>query len=75
MSTNDTFFKPGKVSARDKAHATDEAAWSIINTEASERERKTEALRALREKREAEQPVEEVKPKPAARKTVRKGRQ
>lgn len=48
-----SFFKPGKLSAQDKASLTDSAAKQIINAEADQRARKTERLRQLREAQEA----------------------
>ncbi|KAA1234594.1 hypothetical protein FHL81_23855 [Agrobacterium tumefaciens] len=48
-----SFFKPGKLSAQDKASLTDSAAKQIINAEAAQRARKTERLRQLREAQEA----------------------
>ena len=42
-----------KLSARDKAAVTDEAARAIIDAEVSARDSKTEKLRALRLQREA----------------------
>ncbi len=63
FSDRETAPQPVKLSARDKAAATDQAAWAIIDAEASARENKTEKLRALRLLREqAEVPVA----KPAA---------
>lgn len=58
---NETKSKPTRISPRDKAAATDDAAWSIINAEAAERERKTEALRAARMKQEADAPAPQEK--------------
>lgn len=55
-ATKEAFFKPGKMSAQDKAAAIDHAAREIIAKEATQREKKTERLRALREAREAEAP-------------------
>ncbi|WP_107339612.1 hypothetical protein [Agrobacterium pusense] len=52
-ATKEVFFKPGKLSARDKASLTDSAAKQIINAEADQRARKTERLRQLREAQEA----------------------
>ncbi|MBB3313412.1 hypothetical protein FHT78_005204 [Rhizobium sp. BK196] len=47
--TKQEFFKPEKVSARDKAATTSEVARQLIQTEAAERIRKTARLRQLRE--------------------------
>ncbi|MBW6424792.1 hypothetical protein KX729_25395 [Rhizobium sp. XQZ8] len=47
--TKHEFFKPEKISARDKAATTSEVARQIIETEAAERIRKTARLRQLRE--------------------------
>jgi len=55
--TKQAFFKPQKVSARDKAATTSEVARQIIDTEAADRIRKSARLRRLREA----QPIE---PKP-----------
>ncbi|MCL6706367.1 hypothetical protein M8R20_05095 [Pseudomonas sp. R2.Fl] len=71
-TTTDTPTKPERISPRDRAAATDDAAWAIINTEAQERERKTEALRALRLQQEAKQQTsEEPKSKPVRRRAAR----
>lgn len=51
-ATKEAFFKPGKLSAQDKASLTDSAAKQIINAEADQRARKTERLRQLREAQE-----------------------
>ncbi|CDN50562.1 hypothetical protein [Neorhizobium galegae] len=56
-ATKDEFFNPTKLSARDKAAATDHTARSIISAEATQREKKTEKLRQLRLEREAAEPV------------------
>lgn len=52
-ATKEVFFKPGKLSAQNKASLTDSAARQIINAEADQRARKTERLRQLREAQEA----------------------
>jgi hypothetical protein len=52
-ATKEAFFKPGKLSAQDKASLTDNVAKQIINAEADQRARKTERLRQLREAQEA----------------------
>lgn len=57
-ATKDEFFNPAKLSARDKAAATDSTARAIIAAEASQRQKKTEKLRLLRLEREAAQPSE-----------------
>lgn len=46
--TKEQFFKPGKMSAQDKASTTNHAAREILAKEASDRERKTDRLRQLR---------------------------
>ncbi|MBP2559662.1 hypothetical protein J2857_002431 [Neorhizobium galegae] len=56
-ATKDEFFNPIKLSARDKAAATDHTARSIISAEATQREKKTEKLRQLRLEREAAEPA------------------
>lgn len=58
--TEQTFFKPEKVSARDKAATTSEVARQIIEAEATERIRKTARLRQLREAQQIE--LEPVRP-------------
>lgn len=60
--TKETFFKPGRATAQEKTLATDHAARQIIETEALLRAQKTERLRELRAKQEAE-----TTPKPVAR--------
>ncbi|MFB9952857.1 hypothetical protein ACFFP0_28765 [Rhizobium puerariae] len=62
-ATKDEFFNPTKLSARDKAAATDHTAKAIIAAEASVREKKTERLRSLRLQREAAQPSPDQAPK------------
>ena len=49
----ETLPKPAKLSPREKAAATDEAARAIIDAEANKREKKTERLRQMRLEREA----------------------
>lgn len=51
--TKEELFRPGKMSAQNKASATDQAARQIVATEAAQRARKTERLRKLREAQEA----------------------
>ncbi|WP_455873864.1 hypothetical protein [Rhizobium yanglingense] len=53
-ATKDAFFNATKMSARDKAEATDHTARAIIADEAKLREKKTEKLKALRLQRQAE---------------------
>jgi hypothetical protein len=60
-ATKEEFFNPTKLSARDKAAATDHTARAIIAAEASSREKKTERLRLLRLEKEAA----ETSPQPA----------
>lgn len=55
-ATKDAFFNPVKLSAHDKAAATDETARTIIASEATAREKKTARLRELRLQ---QQPTEE----------------
>ncbi|TCV61789.1 hypothetical protein EDE05_114114 [Neorhizobium sp. R1-B] len=55
-ATKDEFFNPTKLSARDKAAATDQTARAIIAAEANQREKKTEKLRLLRLEKEAAEP-------------------
>lgn len=61
-ATKDAFFKPGKMSAQDKASAIDHVARQIIAKEAAQRAQKTDRLRKLREAQQAETPAQ-----PAAR--------
>jgi sRNA-binding protein len=56
-ATKEDFFKPGKMSAQDKASAIDHAARQIIDKEATQRALKTERLRKLREAQEAANPA------------------
>jgi len=58
---------PAKVSSRDKAAATDEAARSIIDAEVSARDSKTEKLRAMRLEREQADVTAPVKKKPTSK--------
>ena len=67
-ATKDQFFKPGKMSAQDKASAIDQMARQIIAKEAAQRELKTERLRKLREAQEALAPAE-----PAPRGKAKRG--
>ncbi|QCJ00257.1 hypothetical protein [Agrobacterium larrymoorei] len=53
-ATKEEFFKPGKMSPREKASATDEASAQIIAAETAQRLKKTERLREARLAREAE---------------------
>lgn len=65
-ATKEKFFNPVKLSAQDKAAATDQTARTIIAAEATARDKKTARLRALRLQQE---PVEaEPKPPRKARK-------
>lgn len=67
-ATKDAFFKPGKMSAQDKAAAIDHMARQIIDKEATQRIQKTERLRKLREAQEALAPAE-----PAPRGKAKRG--
>lgn len=62
-ATKDAFFNATKMSARDKAEATDHTARAIIADEAKLREKKTEKLKALRLQRQAEAEPELQAPK------------
>ena len=65
-ATKEKFFNPVKLSAQDKAAATDHTARSIIASEATEREKKTARLRELRLQ---QQPADEpASPAPKGRK-------
>ncbi|MDM9620736.1 hypothetical protein [Rhizobium sp. S96] len=57
MTSKDEFFNSTKLSSRDKAAATDTTAKAIITAEAAAREKKTEALKALRLQHETEAPA------------------
>jgi hypothetical protein len=57
----DTLFKPERLSAQAKSDLTTSAAKEILASEALERQKKTEKLRALR----LAQPVAEPAPKKA----------
>ncbi|MDQ0320905.1 hypothetical protein QO002_003043 [Pararhizobium capsulatum DSM 1112] len=63
---------PAKLSARDKAAATDEMARAIIAAESSARDNKTEKLRALRLQQELAEA--EAPPPPAKRASAPKRR-
>ncbi|AXV17105.1 hypothetical protein CYG48_16255 [Neorhizobium sp. SOG26] len=67
-ATKEEFFSPTKLSARDKAAATDHTARAIIAAEASQREKKTEKLKLLRMEREAAEAASEPKAAPKKRK-------
>lgn len=54
---SEPFFKPGKVSTRDKAAATDHTAKGIIEAEMRARDRKTERLKQLRLEKESGNPA------------------
>ena len=57
-ATKEAFFNPVKLSARDKAAATDETARTIIASEATARDKKTARLRELRlQQQPAEEPA------------------
>lgn len=47
-ATKGEFFNPKKLSAHDKAEATDSTARAIIAAETAAREKKTEKLKSLR---------------------------
>ncbi|TCR93439.1 hypothetical protein [Rhizobium sp. BK376] len=57
-ATKEKFFNAAKLSAQDKAAATDHTARAIIAAELSERERKTERLKALRLQQAASAPAD-----------------
>ncbi len=56
-ATKEKFFNPVKLSAHDKAAATDHTARAIIASEASARDKKTARLRELRLQQQAEAPA------------------
>jgi len=66
-ATKEEFFNPVKLSARDKAAATDHTARAIIDAEATEREKKTEKLRALRMQQQPQADAEPATPKKRGR--------
>ncbi|TNB49178.1 hypothetical protein FF124_04075 [Martelella lutilitoris] len=66
-ATKDEFFKPGRLSASDKASITDRTARAILAEEATQLQSKTERLRRLRLEREAAEPD----PAPKKKKTKR----
>jgi hypothetical protein len=66
-ATKEKFFNPAKMSAQEKAAATDHTARSIIAAELTERERKTERLKALRLQQEAAAAPEEAVAKKRSR--------
>ncbi|MFN7102548.1 MAG: hypothetical protein ACK4N1_07965 [Pseudorhizobium sp.] len=47
-ATKDEFFKPAKLSAQAKAEQTNNVVKDILTAETTEREKKTEKLKALR---------------------------
>jgi hypothetical protein len=61
-ATKEKFFNPAKLSAQDKAAATDQTARAIIAAEMSAREKKTEKLRMLRLQRAADAEPETAAP-------------
>lgn len=67
-ATKEKFFNPVRLSAHDKAAATDHSARAIIASEATAREKKTARLRELRMQQQA---AEEVV-RPAATKRPRR---
>ncbi|WP_112805323.1 hypothetical protein [Ensifer sp.] len=70
-STKKDLFKPERVSAADKAAATDQTARGIVAAEKLAREKKTEKLKAQRLLQEAD--AEPVAPAPK-RQVARKGK-
>jgi hypothetical protein len=64
--SKDQVFKPAKLSPDDKASQTNAVVREILGSEASAREKKTEALRALRLARDA------AEAPPAKKKSARK---
>lgn len=63
-TSNDDAPSPVRLSAREKAVITDEAARDIISTEASLRVSKTSRLRQMRQEKEAQaEPAKSVKSK------------
>ncbi|MCM2395148.1 hypothetical protein NBH19_03500 [Rhizobium sp. S95] len=70
-ATKDKFFKPERMSAGEKARATDDTARHIIESEATARGKKTEKLRALRLAREAAEGMT-AEPSPKAKKSAKK---
>jgi hypothetical protein len=73
-ATKEQFFKKNASLGNDKATITDSAAKSIVAAETIAREKKTEALRALRLKQEATEEPKPAKLVKEKKKTVRRGR-
>jgi hypothetical protein len=71
-ATKDVFFKPGKVSAREKAETTDHTARAIIDAESVARDKKTERLKQARLAKAAEETVEDAPKVAKPRKTASK---
>ncbi|NTF45069.1 hypothetical protein A6U86_11075 [Rhizobium sp. AC27/96] len=73
-ATKEQFFKKTASLGSDKATITDNAAKSIVAAENIAREKKTEALRALRLQQEANEEPKAAKPVKEKKKTVKRGR-
>ncbi len=71
--TKDKFFNPAKLSAHDKAAATDQTARAIIAAELSAREKKTEKLRMLRLQQAAAEPETAAAPAKKRRAPIKRG--
>ena len=64
-ATKEEFFKPAKMSAQAKAEQTNSVVRDILDAETTEREKKTEKLKALR----LAQPAPSETPKKRGRKS------
>jgi len=73
-ATKEQFFKKTAALGNDKATITDSAAKSIVAAENTAREKKTEALRALRLQQEAAEEPKAAKSVKEKKKPVRRGR-
>ena len=73
-ATKEQFFKKAASLTNDKATITTNMAKTIVAAENSAREKKTEALRALRLKQEATEEPKPAKLVKEKKKTVRRGR-
>ncbi|MFS8046379.1 hypothetical protein [Rhizobium sp. BR 314] len=73
-ATKGQFFKKTASIHNDKATATDSLSKSIVAAETIAREKKTEALRALRLQQEALEEPKAVKPVKEKKKAVRRTR-
>lgn len=73
-ATKEQFFRKTASLGNDKAKITDNAAKTIVAAENSAREKKTEALRALRLQRQATEEPKAEKSVKARKKPIRGGK-